>query len=500
MEYIRWRGRSNKVNLQYEDFEKILNIGISLSTEKDRGHMLRTILESGMEITNCDAGTLYLYENNKLTFKLMKTLSLGINRGMDAPIDDMPPVPMEEKNVCSYSAIHREVVNIPDVYNSSRFDFSGPRQYDSLTGYRTKSQLVVPIENNENGLIGVLQLINALDESGNVIAFDSQHEIIIRSLGSMTAIELTNLSYMEALKTQIYSFAEALTTAMEGRTPYNALHTRNVSRYVDTLADYINELHEKGQCEKYIEPDDKDQLILAALVHDIGKMVVPLEVMNKATRLDAEIQKISERFKLIKAMYEIDMLRGDITEEEYKAFVTDLEEELEFIHKIDTIEYLDDEAYEHVCRLADKKHVDRNGTVLPYLTDREIECLSIRSGTLTTSERIAMENHVVMTAKILGKVQFYPGFAMVPKWVNAHHEYLDGSGYPNQLSGDELSFETRLLTVVDIYDALTATDRPYKGPIPKEKAFGILKDMAKQGKVDHRLVEWLEESLDRAGE
>lgn len=483
--------------LQYEDFEKILNIGIRLSTEKDRTHMLAAILESGMEITNCDAGTLYLYENNKLTFKLMKTLSQGIDRGVDRePIDDIPPVPMEESNVCSYSAIHREVVNIPDVYDNSRFDFSGPRKYDSLTGYRTKSQLVVPIENNESELIGVLQLINAMDEAGNVIAFDNQYEIIICSLGSMAAIELTNLSYVEALKTQIYSFAEALTTAMEGRTPYNALHTRNVGRYVNTLVDYIAKLHEEGKCEEYIDFADKGQLMLAALVHDIGKMVVPLSIMNKATRLDTELEKIDERFKLLRALYEIDMLKGDITEEKYKAAVNDLEEEWVFIQQINTVEYLDDEAYEHVCRIAAKKHVDRDGTILPYLTDRETDCLSIRSGTLTAQERREMENHVVMTSKILEKVQFYPGFSMVPKWVGGHHEYLDGSGYPNHIKGDELDFETRLLTVVDIYDALTATDRPYKEPIPKDKALDILKDMAKQGKVDLRFVEWLKEALE----
>lgn len=484
--------------LQYEDFEKILNIGIRLSTERDRTHMLAAILESGMEITNCDAGTLYLYENNGLTFKLMKTLSKGINRGMDQePIDDIPPVPMEENNVCSYSAIHREVVNIPDVYDSSRFDFSGPRKYDSLTGYRTKSQLVVPIENNENELIGVLQLINAMDESGSIIAFDRQYEIIIRSLGSMAAIEITNLSYMEALKTQIYSFAEALTTAMEGRTPYNALHTRNVERYACILADYITQLHEQGKCDEYFEPRQKEQLMLAALVHDIGKMVVPLSTMNKATRLDVELDKIVERFKLLRALYEIDMLRGDITEEEYKAAAADLEEELAFIRQIDTIDYVDDEMYEHVSGLAAKKHIDRDGTVLPYLTERETDCLSIRSGTLTSAERKEMENHVVMTSKILDKVQFYPGFSLVPKWVGAHHEYLDGSGYPKHLKGDELDFETRLLTVVDIYDALTATDRPYKEPIPKDKALEILKGMAEQGKVDLRLVEWLKEALDQ---
>lgn len=484
------------MNLQYEDFEKILNIGISLSTEKDRNHMLIAILERGMEVTNCDAGTLYLYENNELTFKLMKTLSQGVNRGMDEPINDMPPVPMEEKNVCSYSAIHREVVNIPDVYNSSRFDFSGPREYDSLTGYRTTSQLVVPLENNENELIGVLQLINAMDEDGNVIAFDPQYEIIIRSLGSMAAIELTNLSYVEALKMQIYSFVEALTTALEERTPYNALHTRNVEKYICILADYITKLHEEGKCEEKFDEGQKEQLRLAALLHDIGKMVVPLRIMNKATRLDKEIEKIEERFRLLKALYEIDMLRGSITLEEYEAAVADLEAELNFIYKLDTIDYVDDEAYEHVFRLAKKKHIDKDGDIIFYLTTKEVSCLTIRSGTLTLQERKEMENHVVMTSKILDKVQFYKGFSMVPKWVGAHHEYLDGSGYPKQLKGDELDLETRLLTVVDIYDALTATDRPYKEPISKEGAIDILKDMARRGKVDIKLVEWLDEALD----
>ncbi len=484
------------MQLQYTDFEKILNIGIRLSTETDRTHMLAAILESGIEITNCDGATLYLYEDGGLSFKLMKTLSKGIDRGLNGDvIDDMPPVPMMETNVCSYAAIHREVVNIPDVYDSSRFDFSGPRHYDSLTGYRTKSLLVVPIENNEHELIGVLQLINAMDETGNVIAFDRQYEIIIRSLGSMAAIELTNLSYMEALKTQIYSFAEALTTAMEGRTPYNALHTRNVGRYVSLLADHINELHEKGRCEEYIAPADKEQLMLAALVHDIGKMVVPLSIMNKATRLEADMEKIEERFKLLKALYKIDLLEGSLTAQEYEKAVADLDEELDFIREIDRTDYVDDEAYAHVQELARKKHVGVDGSELPYLTEREISCLSIRSGTLTAEERKEMENHVVMTSRILDKVQFYPGFSMVPKWVGAHHEYLDGSGYPNHLKGDELDFETKLLTVVDIYDALAATDRPYKEPIPREKALDILRDMAQKGKVDGRLVEWLDQAL-----
>lgn len=484
------------MHLQYEDFEKIMDIGIRLSTERDRNRLLMTILDKGMEITNCDASTLYLYENDELGFKFMKTLSKGVSRGMEGERIDLPPVPMKEENVCSYAAIHREVVNIPDVYASSRFDFSGPRQYDNLTGYRTQSQLVVPLANNENELIGVLQLINAMDEAGNVVAFNEEYEIIIRALGSMAAIELTNLSYVEALKTQIYSFVEALTTALEERTPYNALHTRNVEKYASLLADYITKLHKEGKCEKTFDPAKKEQLMLAALIHDIGKMVVPLSIMNKATRLDKEVEKVDDRFELLKALYEIDMLRGRMNQEEYEATIEDLESELAFIHEIDVIDRVSDEDCEHIKRLAGKQHVNEDGGVLSYLTEREAECLCIRSGTLTLQERKEMENHVVMTSKILDKVQFYKGFSMVPKWVASHHEYLDGSGYPNGLKGDELDLETRLLTVVDIYDALVATDRPYKEPISREGAIRILKDMAEKGKVDLRLVEWLDEALE----
>ncbi|MDE6386841.1 MAG: GAF domain-containing protein [Lachnospiraceae bacterium] len=483
------------MHLQYEDFEKIMDIGIRLSTERDRNRLLMTILDKGMEITNCDASTLYLYENDELIFKYMKTLSKGVSRGMDGEPIELPPVPMREENVCSYAAIHREVVNIPDVYASNQFDFSGPRQYDNLTGYRTQSQLVVPLANNENELIGVLQLINAMDEKGDVVAFDEQYEIIIQALGSMAAIELTNLSYVEALKAQIYSFVEALTTALEERTPYNALHTRNVEKYASLLADYITQLHKEGKCEESFDAARKEQLMLAALIHDIGKMVVPLSIMNKATRLDKELEKVDDRFALLKALYEIDMLRGRITKEEYEEIRGELELELTFIHEIDVIDYVDDEAYEHIQRLSEKKHVNEDGSVLSYLTEREASCLSIRSGTLTMQERKEMENHVVMTSKILEKVQFYKGFSMVPKWVGAHHEYLDGSGYPKHLKGDELDLETRLLTVVDIYDALAATDRPYKKPIPRKKAIEILKSMAEKGKVDLRLVEWLDEAL-----
>lgn len=486
------------MHLEYDDFNKILNIGIQLSTEKDRNRLLASILENGMEITNCDASTLYLYENDQLVFKIMKTASMGISRGVKGePIDDLPPVPMKEENICAYSALHREVVNIPDVYHSDRFDFSGPKRYDALIGYHTESQLVIPLENNENELLGVLQLINAMDPEGNIIPFDSQYDIIIRSLGSMAAIELTNLSHMDELKAQLYSFVEALTTALDERTPYNASHTRNVEKYAGILADHLSSLHERGEFREYFSPDRKEKLQLAALLHDIGKMIVPLSVMNRATRLDRDIAAVDARFELLKSLYEIDMLRRRITEEEYEDRIADLEAELAFIHKIDGMGFLDDENYAHVRRLAQKQHIQENGTVTKYITDQEAGYLSIRKGTLTEKDRGEMENHVVMTEKILSKVRFNKSFAPVPKWAASHHEFLDGSGYPKHLSGDELELETQILTVADIYDALTATDRPYKKPIPQAKALDILRSMAAEGKIDLNLVNALADALEQ---
>lgn len=484
----------------YNDFKKILNIGIGLSTEKNQNRLLTAILENAMEITNCDASTLYLYENNCLSFKIMKTISMGVSRGADGEfIDDMPPVPMNEQNICSYAAIHREIVNVPDVHNSDRFDFSGPKKYDALTGYHTRSQLVIPLENNENELIGVLQLINAMDQNGSVIPFDEQYDIIIRSLGSMAAIELTNLLHMEEMKAQLYSFVEALTMALDERTPYNASHTEHVEKYAGLLADYISKMYNKGKSTEFFDKERKEKLQLAALLHDIGKITIPRSVMNRATRLDHEIHMIDMRFELLKSLYEADMLRGRLSKEEYEEKQVELDSELAFIHKIDGVPFLDDNNYEHVCRLAKKYHQKEDGTVTKYLTERETEHLSIRRGTLSQEERKEMENHVVMTEKILHKVRFNKNYSIIPKWASSHHEFLDGSGYPKHLTEDELDLETRILTIADIYDALTATDRPYKKPVPKEKALDILRDMAEEGKIDLQLVEWLSEALDAQG-
>ncbi len=482
--------------LTIQDFTDILTVGIQLTVEKDRNQILNTIVQKGMQITNCDASTLYLYEDNVLKFRIMRTISQNVSRGLDAaPIVDIPPVPFKEENVCAYTAIHRKVVNIADVYDSDEFDFSGPKRYDKMTGFRTKSMLVIPIENNAGELLGVLQMMNAQDEDGTVIPFDPQFEIIIRSLGSLAAIELANLQYVQEIKEQLHSFVEAMATAVDERTPYNGNHTRRVAEYATILAGKITEKYYAGECGEMFDEDRTERLQLAALLHDIGKMIIPKSVMNRATRLDRDIERIESRFSLLECYYEIDYLKGCIQQEEYHVFCAELKEALEFIRRIDNVGFLADVDYDYVQKLAERYYEKADGERVYYLTERERECLSIRKGTLTENDRKVMESHVTMTAKILSKVHFNKNYKDVPRWAAEHHEYLDGSGYPNHLTEEALDTETRILAIADIYDALTARDRPYKAPISKEKSFVILHGMAEEGKLDGRLVAWFEEAM-----
>lgn len=482
--------------LTVQDFKDILNVGIQLTVEKDGNKLLNTIVDKGMQITNCDASTLYLYEDNVLKFRIMRTISQNVCRGADGePITDIPPVPFKEENVCAYTAIHRKVVNIEDVYHSEEFDFSGPKRYDAMTGFRTQSMLVIPVENNTGDLIGVLQMMNAQDENGNVIPFDPQYEIIIRSLGSLAAIELSNIQYVEEIKEQLHSFVEAMATAIDERTPYNGSHTRKVAEYATILAKKINEKYEAGECEEAFDDERLEKLQLAALLHDIGKMIVPRSVMNRATRMDRDMAALEDRLALLTCYYEIDALKGKITTDEYEEKAALLKDILEFVHRIDNVGFLQQEDFDRVQEIAKMYYEKEDGEKVYYITERERVCLSVRKGTLTDEDRAIMESHVTMTAKILSKVHFNKNYIDVPRWAAEHHEYLNGSGYPNHINGEQLDTETRILAIADIYDALTASDRPYKPPMPKAKACAILHSMVEEGKLEGRFVDWLEEAV-----
>jgi len=479
-----------------DKLEAVLDVGIALSAQKDRNQLFNMIINRSMEITNCDAGTLYVVNNDKLEFKIMKTLSMGVDKGQDGVKIDIPPVPMREENICAYTAIHKESMNIPDVYTSDRFDFSGPKNYDKMTGYRTRSMMAIPLINADDESVGVLQLMNAMDEDGSVIPFDHSLEMIVLALSSQTAIAVSNMRYQAEIKEQMWSFTEAMAAAIDERTPYNASHTRKVAEYSGKLADYINELYAEGREEEFFDENRKEQLVMGALLHDIGKLVTPLEVMNKATRLGDKETLIKNRLEIFRLKAKIAVLEGKLGSDEYISVDKELEDALQIIDEVNSAGFVNDDMRARLEKVIDLEYND-NGEKIPFFNEDEKTCLRIVKGTLTNEERKIMENHVEITKKILDKVHFNSYFSNSPKWAVKHHECLNGRGYPYGLKEDELETDARILAVADICDALLATDRPYKRPIPKEKAFDIMRDMANMGNIDGKLVEYLYQCIDK---
>lgn len=477
-----------------EELTKILNTGIALSKEKDRNKLLSLILDESINITHCDAGTLYVYKDDLLYFKVMKTLSMNVDKGKDGEEIDLPPVPVVPENICAYTVLQKAPLNIQNVYTNQDFDFSGPMRYDKLTGYHTQSMLTIPLLNQEDDVVGVMQLINAMDEKGEVVEFSSRQEHIILALASQAAIAMSNVNYMEEIKAQMWSFTEAMAETIDTRTPYNASHVRNVARYAGIMADYINELHEKGEENEFFSQNRKEQLVLSALLHDMGKIAIPTKIMNKPTKLDDKLEDIQKRFEIFELKYRVQFLSGNLSEQVYEENIRRLHEVLELVETVNNSGFLEPEQKEALNTAFSYEYRDGEEHI-PFFTEEEKEDLLIQKGTLTEKERRIMESHVDMTERILKKVRFNANYANAPIWAIQHHECLNGKGYPRGITGDKLSLEARILAVADICDALLATDRPYKKPIPKEKAFVIMRDMAEKGNIDGKLVSYLEQCI-----
>ncbi len=478
-----------------KDLKNILDISISLTCEKNYNKLLEKILKESMRTTNSDAGTLYLYKDNSLVFKIMRTNSLNIYKGGNGENIDLPPVPFTEKNVCSYCAIHRKLINIQDVYDNVQFDFSGPRNYDSITKYRTKSMLVIPLADHENELIGVIQLINALDVDNNIIPYNKRDEYTTIALSSLAAVSLSNMQHMQSMKELFFSFASVMASAIDERSPYNANHTQNVSYYISQFIDFVNNQYAQGLVSEFFSENEKDQIILAARLHDIGKIVIPLSVMDKADRLGNRLHEIRSRFELISCYLKIDMLQNRINNYDYNEEIDYLNNSLKLIETLNNSSFLSDDLEDLINILSKKYYTKTDSSKIYYLTEEESQCLLIKKGTLTEKERNIMESHAAITSKLLSNFKFNKQYENVAKWAGSHHELLDGSGYPKGLTEKDIPSQVRIITIVDIYDALTCKDRPYKKPMPEDKAFSILYSMADEGKLDKYYVNLFEKCI-----
>lgn len=467
-----------------KEMERILQLCIAITGERDREKLLSQILNTAMDIACCDAGTLYLLEEDGLHFCRMITRSLGISQGgHDDPIT-LPPVPLEESFVCSWAAIHNRSIRIADVHTNPQFDFTGSLEYDAMTGYQTTSMLVVPLTSDKGVVIGVMQLINALDASGKIIPFDPDVELLVTAIASQAAISITNRLYSDQISDLLDSLVRALSEAIDERSPYTANHTRNMVVIAARFIDWLNQTNNEFR----FDAEKQRSFLMSVWLHDIGKLAIPTEVMDKATRLGDALADVEERLRVIGLLDQIASLSGKITEADYAAHTTEREDALQKIRQINLAGFLSDEDRAYIKELAAKTYVDENGTSQPWLTEQEVNCLLITKGTLTSEERSTMESHVSITKKILNNVTFPKIYNQVPQWASSHHEFLNGMGYPQHISQDEIPMETRLLTILDVFEALTAQDRPYKKGMPPEKALTILDSMAQEGQLDAKIL------------
>lgn len=482
--------------MREEKFRAFLEVGVSLSAERDYNRLLERILLCVMELSNCDAGTLYLLEDGALHFKIMRNNTMHTYSGGDGSDCGLPPVALNRESVCALSLLDDKTLRIADVWHCEEYDLTGPMRYDAMTGYHTQSMIVVPMRNREGGKVGVLQLINAMDDEGRVCPFEDEIVLAVESVASQAAITVQNVRYIAQIKDLFHSFVRAMSSAVDERTPYNGSHTRHMAVYGDRFLDFLNERAAAAGKAIPFDPAHKEEVLMSVWLHDLGKLVTPLEVMNKMARLLPEQHTaFLHRMEIVRLRGEIDRLSGRISEEELTALVRDTEEAERLVEAVNGTGFVTDERLAELVRLRERTYTEADGSSRPWLADEEYAMLCIRKGTLSEEERSVMEEHVVVTDKLLSQIRFSEDLSHVRQWAASHHELLNGSGYPNHLRGDEIPTEVRIITILDIFDALTADDRPYKPGMPVERALSILGIMAeKEGKLDPVLTALFVES------
>ena len=489
--------------------KKLSDIGRALSGVHDLNTLLEMILDQARNFTNADAGTLYILEGDTLRFQIVQNDSLKIRMGgTTGEKIPFPPVELKESNVSAYVALHGKSVNIPDVYDTDLFDFTGPKKFDQSTGYRSKSMLVIPMKNHENDVIGVLQLLNAINiKNKEVIPFSNDYVNLSESLASQAAVAITNAKLISTMAELFEAFVKVMATAIDEKSPVTGGHIRRVANLTLTMAEFINGHNEGKFKDINFSPEQMYELRIAAYMHDIGKVTTPVEIVEKAKklqtifdrihyvrlRMDYIIQKINleGQRRIIELLeegadkYEIEKAESDLKNE-----TQELQDIRSFINKCNEPgEFLEDETLDRLKEISHRTYLDSEGKTQPFLTEDELLNLSIRRGSITEAERKKMQDHAAVTLRMLKQIPFTKKLKNIPNFAGAHHEFINGNGYPLGLKGDEIPFEGKLMAVTDIAEALTASDRPYKKAMPLETVYRILRSMVEKGELDNDLVE-----------
>ncbi len=493
-----------------KQLERLNSIGVALSAERDNKRLLEMILLGATEITNADGGTIYtVTDDRQLKFEIMsnKTLNiaLGGSTGKQIPFS---PLSLYLNNgqqnlttVATYAVLNDRTVNIENAYEAKNFDFTGLRNFDEETGYHSKSFLTIPMKNHESEIIGVLQLINAIDnETKQIIPFSVANQSLAESLASQAAVAMTNQNLIEGLKALFEAFIELMAEAIDQKSPYTGGHCRRVPELTMMLGQAAIDAKTGPLKDFTLSEKEVYELKIAGWLHDCGKVATPDHVMDKATKLSAmfdRIQLIDQRFELLKAQAESAMLKRQLAlfklghtedlaapESAHLAFIRQCNEDREFLRKANYgVEFMTPQDQQRVRDIAAMPILDADGAQMPFLTDNEVLNLNIERGTLNAEERMIINNHINVTISMLESLPYPKSLRRVPEYACGHHERMDGRGYPRGLTREQMSVPARVMGIADIFEALTSNDRPYKKAKTLTESLHILGKL----KLDHHI-------------
>jgi HD-GYP domain-containing protein (c-di-GMP phosphodiesterase class II) len=491
-----------------EQIRELIGVGVALSAERDRDRLLESILSSARALTQADAGSLYLIEPGEQG-EVLKFVHAQNDSVRFEFVE--ATVPLDRSSVAGFVAISGEPLNLPDV---RRLPPDAPYHFDSAFdtkyGYRSRSMLAIPMRTPEGRTIGVLQLLNRKrrfipTDAGTtaviqveVVPFDRENEEIARALAAQAAVAVENRRLTENIRRLFEGFVEASVTAIEQRDPTTSGHSERVALLSCGLAEAVDRAGAGPFASVQVERRELRELRYAAVLHDFGKVGVREQILVKARKLPPRVRELI-RSRIDQAILSAAAetweraAREKWPEKRIATALADrvgiLERAWKVVLQADEPSLLGAEVGGEVVQLEDLCYRDATGSMRRLIEPEEVAFLSIPRGSLTSRERQEIESHVTQTFRFLSKIPWTPDLSHVPDWAYAHHEKLDGSGYPRRLAASQIPLPVRAITISDIYDALAARDRPYKKAVPNDRALDILRDEARLGRIDSDLLD-----------
>ena len=520
------REANDKLASAKAEIYELNHIGAALSAEHDARALMELILTKCREITHADAGSIYLVEEIEEIRgkgrelrrpKRLLRFKLAQNDTVQVPFREVV-LPVSERSIAGYVAEHGSVLMIEDAYQLENWvPYSINKQFDIDSGYRTKSILAVAMMDQKNEVVGVVQLINAKRNwraklntpeamRDEVVPFSTRHMEIVSSLASQAAVAYENSRLYESIQRLFEGFVKASIGAIEQRDPATSGHSFRVQNLTVAMAEAIN--RDQGHFrEVHFSRAEMREIRYSSLLHDFGKVGVREELLVKARKLyPAQLEQIRSRFECARWSLEKESMERRLRcleelgaeayraksaeiEGELEAKLKALEKALEFIESANEPSVLPEGSFERLNEIAALRYRGQDEQMHPLLTPEEVQVLSIRKGSLDTHEREEVESHVELSYNFLKQIPWTREIRNVPEIARGHHEKLNGRGYPNGLASRDISLQTRLMTVADVFDALAAADRPYKESVSVEKALEILGQMAEAGEIDPHVYE-----------